>query len=88
MLRNDQPRTVQPLEAVNEHRPVGFREHIRTDLDHEIGAHADQILVERRMMQLAWRETIGDLRLACGVRILGDVSRVEARSTRVRNSCW
>lgn len=49
---------MKPLEAVDQHRPVGFVPHILTNFDDAIWSDPDQILVERGVVKSAQRDAI------------------------------
>jgi hypothetical protein len=57
-LRNEQSGAVKSLEAMLQHRPVDFFEHIETDLDDVVRSHAEDVTVERRMVEFAERKTV------------------------------
>jgi len=65
---------LEALEAMLEHRPVDLLQHVEADRDLEVGRDADDVGVERGVMQLAEREAVGNHRLAERVNIRKDVS--------------
>ena len=65
------------LEPVPEHRTVDLVENVRAHLDMEVGADAQDVPVERGMVDLAECETVGHDRLAAGMAVRQDVRGVE-----------
>ena len=64
---------MKALKTMFEHGPVDFFEHGEADLDAVGGIHADDVTIERRVMQLAEREPVRDARLAFGIAVGDDV---------------
>ena len=75
--RDEQLLFVAGLQPVSQHRSVDLLEDVRTDLDLQVGPDAEDVPVERRMVDLAERESVGDDRLTSGVAIRQDVGGVE-----------
>jgi hypothetical protein len=74
---NDNFLPVHSLEPVQEHRAVDLLEDVRTDLQDQVGTDSDDVRVERRVVELAQRQTIGHDRLAQRVPIGQNVGRVK-----------
>src|SRR5207249_11961577 len=55
---------LKALQPVLKHRPVDLFQDVEAHLDLEVGRDADDVGVERGMMELAEREAVGDYRLA------------------------
>jgi hypothetical protein len=68
---------VAGLQPVSQHRSVDLLEDVRTDLDLQVGPDAEDVPVERCMVDLAERESVGDDRLTSGVAIRQDVGGIE-----------
>ena len=62
---------------MNEHRAVGFRQDVWTDLDRQIWPDSDDVGIERRMVQFAESEAIRDDGIAARPSIRDDVRRVK-----------
>ena len=67
------------LQPIKQHRAVDLSEHVGPDLDDSVGADAKDVRVERRVMDLAHRQAVGDDRLASLVAIGENVSCIEQR---------
>ncbi len=68
---------VHALQAMAEHRPVDFVEDVITDTDLQgVRADAEDVAIERGMVDLAQGDAIGDFRLAAA-RVLDDVGGIE-----------
>ena len=52
------------LEAVEQHWPVTFLQYVTSNLDDPVGTHAYEVPVERRMMELAKRKAIRNVRFS------------------------
>ena len=63
------------LQPMTKHRPVALVQDVATNLDHVVRSHAKDVSVERRVMQFAEREAVGndgfsgDRRAKCGRRL-------------------
>ena len=68
----DEP-ALKALQAMLEHRPVDFLQHIEAHGDLEVGRDADEVAVEGGVVELAEREAIGNDRLAQGMAVGEDV---------------
>jgi hypothetical protein len=76
---------------VLEHRPVDLLQHVEAHRDLEVGRDADDVGVERGVMQLAEREAVGNHRLAERVAIREDVGGLQqlvTRSQQMAQHCW
>jgi hypothetical protein len=74
---HEEPRAVKVLEAVAQHWSVALVKDVRTDLDDVIGSDAEDVGVERGVMDLAERETVGYDWIAALVLVGKDVRGVE-----------
>src|SRR5881628_3277377 len=63
---------LEALQAVLEHRPVDFLQHVEAHGDLEVRRDADDVGVERGVVKLAEREAVGNHRLAERVAIRED----------------
>lgn len=75
--RNLNPLSRQPLQTVDQHRPVDLVEDIAPHLHHVVGAHAQDVAVEGGVVQLAERQSVRDDRLPERVRVGQDVRGVQ-----------
>ena len=75
--RDVDARAVEALEAMAEHGPVGLAENGGLHLDLEIGANAEQVAVERRVVQRAESQAVRHHGLAARVAIGQDVGGLE-----------
>ncbi|PYN23775.1 MAG: hypothetical protein DMD99_13265 [Candidatus Rokuibacteriota bacterium] len=64
--RHVDAQALKALEAMLEHRPVDFFQHVETHGDLEVGRDADEVAVEGGVVELAERETVGNDRLPRG----------------------
>lgn len=65
------------LQAILEHRAVDFGQDVLTNVNLQgVGADTQDVAIERRMMNLAQGDPVGDLRLAA-TSILKDVSGIQ-----------
>jgi hypothetical protein len=64
---------LEALQAMLEHRPVDFLQHVEAHGDLEVGRDADEVAVEGGVVQLAEREAVGNDRLAQGMAVGEDV---------------
>ena len=64
---------LEVLQAVLEHRPVDLLQHVEAHRDLEVGRDADDVGVERGVVQFAEREAVGNHRLAERVALREDV---------------
>jgi hypothetical protein len=60
-----------------EHRPVDLVQDIQPNLDQTIGAHPEDVAVERGMMELAQGQPVRDLRVSSRIAIGHDVSGLQ-----------
>ena len=67
---------MEALKPVHQHRAITIREHLRIDFNNEVGPDPKHMPIERSMVQLAQRQTIGDGGLAT-FGISDDVGSVE-----------
>jgi len=65
------------LQPPIEHRPIVLAEHVGSNVHAVVRAHAEDVHVVRRVMDLAEGETVGDLGEAAFVAVLEDVRGVE-----------
>lgn len=65
------------LDPVDQDGPVLFTEHVRANLDDEIGPDAEEVRVERSVVELAERQPVGDDRVTPWMAIPQDASGVE-----------
>jgi hypothetical protein len=65
------------LNAVAEHWAVDLLEQATRDVNGQVGAYADQLGVERGVVELAQRQSIGNDRIPLRCPIGNDVSSVE-----------
>ena len=70
-------RTVNTLESVEEHRTVGLAQDVRPNFYDQVGSNADQVLIECRMVELAERETVRNLRFSARIGVGKDVRCIE-----------
>lgn len=70
------------LETVSQHRTVDLIEDVVADLHDEVRPDAKNVPVERRVMELAKRHAIRDVRLTQWVRVTQDVSSVQEFGVR------
>ena len=75
--RQDDPLPVKFLDAVLEHEPVMLLQHIFSHLDDIPGAHPDNEVIERGMMQLAQRNAVVHTLLALGLGVRNNVCRIQ-----------
>ena len=68
---------LEALQAMLEHRPVDLLQHVEAHRDLEVGRDADDVGVERGVMQRAEREAVGNYRLAGRVAIREDVGGLQ-----------
>jgi hypothetical protein len=68
---------VKILETVTEHRPVRFPQDVRPDLNHVVGADAQDVAVECRVVDLAQGEPVPHLRGAAFSSVAHDVRSIE-----------
>jgi len=68
---------MEALQPVLQHRAVNLLQHVHPHLDHVIGPHADDVRVERRVVQLAQRQAVRHQRLAFEMGVSDDVGRFE-----------
>jgi len=68
---------VQSLNSVYERRPIPLVQYVRTDLDHEIWPHADEIAIKRCMVKTTQRQTISYDWLSAWLRIRNDMGCIE-----------
>jgi len=66
---------MEPLQAVDQHRPVGLVQHIRSNSHGVVGCDADDVAIERSVVQRAQRHAVGNGGNAEGVGVRHDVSR-------------
>lgn len=58
LARQQQTRTVQRLQSVFEHRAIDFRKHVPSNLDHIVGPHAHDAVIEGCVVNFAQRQTV------------------------------
>jgi hypothetical protein len=58
-MRNDEAGTLEALEAVLQHWPVHLFKNIQSNLNGQVWTDPEDVLIERRVMQLAERQAIG-----------------------------
>ena len=68
---------LEALQAMLEHRPVDLLQHVEAHRDLEVGRDANDVGVERGVMQLAEREAVGNHRLTERVDIREDVGGLQ-----------
>ena len=77
VARQQEARVLESLQAVLQHRPVRLAENIRTQLHRQVRPHAQDVPIERRVVQLAQRQPVRHHRLAPRMPVRQDVCRVE-----------
>lgn len=65
------------LKSMQKHWAIPFFEDVSAHFDDEIRPHADQLLIEGSVMELAERERVGDFRFSRWIRVRNDMRRVE-----------
>ena len=70
---------LEALQAMLEHRPVDFLQHVEAHDDLEVRRHADDVRVERGVVKLAEREAVGNDRLAQRMAVGEDVGGFQGR---------
>jgi len=65
------------LKSVAEHGAIDFLENVPADLNGVVGPDAQNVQVERRVMQLAQRKPVRNNRITAGMSVGQDVRRVE-----------
>ena len=68
---------MEALQPELEHRPVGLAEDVLTQLDDQVRPDAEDVVVERRVVELAESQSIRNDRLALRMPVRQDVSRVQ-----------
>src|SRR5690606_25150251 len=71
------PLTMHALKAVSQHRAVFFRKNVRANLDNSVRPNSDEVSVERRVVDLAEREPVVNLRHSKRVPVGDDVARIQ-----------
>jgi hypothetical protein len=69
--------SVEPLQTKLEHRPIRLVQDVRPQLDHEVRPHAEDVAVERGVVQLAESQSVRDDGLSPGVSVWENVGRVQ-----------
>ena len=65
------------LQTVLQHRPVDCRKHSSVDLDHEVRTDAEDVQIERCVVDLAHGQPVWHHGIAVGVMVGQDVGGVE-----------
>jgi hypothetical protein len=69
--------TMEPLQAVLEHGTVFLLQHVDPNLDFQIGPNAENVSIERCVVERAQRQAVRDDRKSVGVAIRKNVRGVE-----------
>src|SRR2546426_2870257 len=77
VARQQEARVLESLQAVLQHRAVWLAENVRAQLHRQVRPHAQDVPVERRVVQLAQRQPVRHDRLAPRMPVRQDVRRVE-----------
>lgn len=78
---------METLKAMNEHWPIGVRQHVRSNLNHVVGSKSNQVAIERRVVKIAERNTIGDLGFAQRIAVGHDVCGFEQLAASETTDC-
>lgn len=60
VVRHNEPGTLEPLQAMFQHRPVHFLEDIQPDFDRQVRSDPEHVLVEGCVMEFAERQAVLD----------------------------
>src|SRR2546425_12310490 len=77
VARQQEARVLESLQAVLQDRPVRLVENVLAQLHRQVRPHAQDVPVERRVVQLAQRQPVRHDRLAPRMPVRQDVRRVE-----------
>src|SRR5262249_6169911 len=75
--RNANSCPLKTLKAVAKHGAIFFFEDVVADLDYKVGTHTENVPIERGVVELAQRKTVGNDGLAARVPVREDVGGVE-----------
>ena len=75
--RKDYATTMESLDPVHQHRTILLVEDVTAHFDCQVRSNRDQVAVERLVMQITERQTIGDDRFTTRMGVGKDVSRGE-----------
>jgi hypothetical protein len=65
------------LNRMHKRWTIAFAPNVWANLDNAVRAQSQKGTVKRRMVQCAERKTVANMRLAFGLRVRNDVSRIE-----------
>ena len=72
-MRHGDPLPLEPLQPIFQHRAVHLPQDVEAHLDHEIRAHAEDVSIKGRMVELAERQAVRHDGLSFGMAIGQDV---------------